>query len=60
MLSQEVRDRIRSGDTIPADWLNAIADAVVERIVGGSGVFVQRIGNRVIVSMRNSQIVPKT
>lgn len=60
MLSDAVRERIQRGDPIPADWLNAIADAVIERLVGGKDVLIQRIGKRVIISMRQSQIVPKT
>lgn len=59
MLSEEVRSRIHSGDKIPADWLNAIADAVIERLMGGKDVLIQRIGKRVVISMRQSQIVPK-
>lgn len=60
MFSQEVRDRISKGEKIPADWLNAIADAVIERLIGGKDVLVQRVGKRIIISMRQSQIVPKT
>lgn len=60
MFSLEVRDRIAKGDKIPADWLNEIADAVIERLIGGKDVLIQRVGKRIIISMRQSQIVPKT
>lgn len=60
MLSQEVRNRINRGDPIPANWLNAIADAVIERLMGGRGVNITRIGNRIVISMRITQIIPKT
>ncbi|MCC6797710.1 MAG: hypothetical protein IT366_21535 [Candidatus Hydrogenedentes bacterium] len=60
MLSPEVRDRINRGDPIPANWLNAIADAVIERLIGGKGVNVVRIGQRVVINIYSTQIVPKT
>lgn len=59
MLSEQVRVRIKRGDPIPADWLNQIANAVIEKLMGGRGVQIKRVGNKIVISMTASQIIPK-
>ena len=40
-------DRMSRGNPIPAHWLRAVANAVVQRMTGANGVTVRRIGTSV-------------
>ncbi len=52
---------IAKGEPISARFLNQLIDSIIESIVGGEGIIVQRVGNRIIVSLapNNRQIVPQ-
>ena len=59
MFEPQVKD-IGRGERIRADWLNEIVESLLQSIVGGEGVYVQRVGGRIVISQTASQIVPKT
>lgn len=46
------------GKPIPADLLNRVIGGVSKRMIGGKGIKVSQVGNRIVVGSRKKQIVP--
>ena len=49
----------KKGKGITARELNSIKDSIAKTIVGGNGIEVKTIGNQVIISQENEQIIPQ-
>lgn len=47
------------GQALTADQLNSIKSEVAKRMTGGKGINVSNVGNRIIVSRKRDQIIPR-
>jgi len=44
-------NQVRKNQVITADLLNSIIDSLMNRIIGGKGVIVRRVGQNIIIEL---------
>lgn len=58
MLDPKIQE-LKRGDPLYAKWINELADMGLRRITGANGVKVRASGNKYIIEIDPSQIIPK-
>ena len=51
--------RAHRGDPVRASLFNTIREAFARMILGGPGIRVQRVGDKIVIGLAQERIIPK-